>query len=91
MTTEATTWKVKRYDDGQEVMLKSVRCDNLKQSFELAYHVAEAMIGTGVEKDFSVSADPTAAFIVLHAYSKNELPSEYALVAEKLDSVLNVR
>jgi hypothetical protein len=88
MSSEDSAWKTKRYDDGQEVMLKTVRCDNLKQSFNFAYSIAEAMIGTSVEKDFSVSADPTAVFIVLHAYSKSALPPDYILIAEKLDSIL---
>lgn len=91
MSAETATWKTKRYDDGQEVMLKTVRCNNLKQSFDLAYRVAASLVGTDVEKDFSVSADPTALFIVLHAYSKSALPPGYVLITEKLDSILNAQ
>lgn len=90
MSSEDAAWKTKRYDDGQEVKLKTVRCDGLKRSYDLAYKVAESLVDTEVEKDFSVSADPTALFIVLHAYSKNAMPSEYNRIAEKIDLILNV-
>ena len=90
MSSEVAAWRTKRYDDGQEVMLKTVRCDGLQQSYDLAYKVAESLVGTEAEKDFSVSVDPTALFIVLHAYSKNKLPPEYTLIAERLDLILNV-
>jgi len=89
MSLETTGWKTKRYDDGREVLLKTVHCDNLKQSFELAHRIATAMIGTEAEKDFSVSADPTAVFVVLHAYSKDSLPLEYNEIAKHLDIVTN--
>lgn len=82
-------WRTKRYDDGQEVLLRTVHCDSLTHSFRLAHNVAESLLGTIAEKDFSISADPTALFIVLHAYSKGILPSEYSHIAATIDKVLD--
>ena len=89
MIENISNWHTKLYDDGQEVLLRTVQVDNLQQAFNCAYRVAEIMIGTDAEKDFSVSADPTSVFVVLHAYNKGRLPVAYQQLAERIDQIIS--
>lgn len=83
-----TGWHVEQQDDGKEVMLLTVRTNGLKESFDYAYRIAESMIGTEAEKDFSVSANPVAVSVVLHAYNKGSLPVDYRKLADNISKIV---
>ena len=85
-----TNWHVEQQDDGKEVMMLTVRTDGLNESFDYAYRIAELMADTEAKKDFSVSADPTAVSVVLHAYDKGSLPAKYRELADEISKIVSV-
>lgn len=89
MNVVTSEWVLKSPDHGREILAKTVKLHNLRQSYACAYAIAEALVGSEAEKDFSVSADPMSVFIVLHAYNKGPVTTFYTAIAEQLDKVID--